>query len=425
MRFKDVFQKIWRVIKRSLLLLMTALLLGGSGLNVHDVMDRTRLFTRSVEFNYLSWTIEASFEKLSQLSLHPAAYAGEDERVQWVLDYLDLVRNVQQSEREVQEAMGDPDADQASSTLQARLEDLGNIRSQLNQLRPPAESILQEQVAIVIADMGLELGGAPFPPVVFTFDPLPSALIVSPRDVIRQVANITLNVDLTLERKVKLEGGVEESLDVSALVVPIGGMGTYPTMVQETTTLTWIVEVIGHEWIHNYLSLRPLGMNYFTNAELRTMNETAASLMGKAIGLEVIRRYYPALLPAETVSTSSESETEPPAFDFRKEMHETRVRADALLEAGEIEAAERYMEARRELFWEHGYRIRRLNQAYFAFHGAYADVPGGAAGDDPVGEAVRALWEQSPSPADFLRTMAWMNDFADLQAALERLATIR
>ena len=425
MRFADVFTRIWRVIKRCSLLLMAILLLGGSGLNVHDIVDRIRLFTRPVEFNYLSWTIEASFEKLSQLSLHPAAYAVEDERVQLVFDYLELVRSAQQTELEVQEAMGDPDADQANSALHERLEDLENIRNQLNQLGPPAESILQEQVAIVIADMGLELGGAPFPPVVFTFDPLPSALIVSPREVIRQIANITLNVDLALERKVKLERGVEESLDVSALVVPIGGMGTYPTMVQETTTLTWIVEVIGHEWIHNYLSLRPLGMNYFTNSELRTMNETAASLMGKAIGWEVIRRYYPALLPAETVSTSSESETEPPAFDFRKEMHETRVRADALLEAGEIEAAERYMEARREFFWEHGYRIRRLNQAYFAFHGAYADVPGGAAGDDPVGEAVRALWENSPSPAVFLRQMAWMNDYADLRAAVEGLATIR
>ncbi|GAG58282.1 unnamed protein product, partial [marine sediment metagenome] len=127
---------------------------------------------------------------------------------------------------------------------------------------------------------------------------------------------------------------IEESLDVSALVVPIGGMGTYPTMVQETTNLTWIVEVIAHEWIHNYLTLRPLGMNYYTNEELRTMNETTASLMGKAIGWDVIRRYYPALMPDEMTPISSESETEPPAFDFRKEMHETRVRTDAFLEAG-------------------------------------------------------------------------------------------
>ncbi len=155
------------------------------------------------------------------------------------------------------------------------------------------------------------------------------------------------------------------------------------------------------------------------------MNETTASLMGKAIGWEVIRRYYPALLPDDVAPTLSESEMEPPAFDFRKEMHETRVRTDAFLEAGEVETAERYMDARREFFWEHGYRIRRLNQAYFAFHGAYADEPGGAAGDDPVGEAVRALWEHSPSPADFLRKMAWMNDYADLLAVLEGLATTR
>ena len=425
MRSADDFKKFWRVIKRCALLFIVTLLLGGSGLNVRDVVDRTRLFTRSVEFNYLSWTIDASFEKLSQLSLHPAAYAGDEDRTQLVMDYLELVRSAQQTEREVQEALGDPNVDQAGSALQESLDNLENIRNQVNRLGPPAESILQEQVAIVIADMGLELGGAPFPPVVFIFDPLPNALIVSPREVIRQIANITLDVDLTLERKVNLEGGIEDSLDVSALVVPIGGMGTYPTMVQETTNLTWIVEVIAHEWIHNYLTLRPLGMNYLTNEKLRTMNETTASLMGKAIGWEVIRRNYPALLPVEIAPNSSESEPEPPAFDFRKEMHETRVQTDAFLEAGEIETAERYMDARREFFWEHGYRIRRLNQAYFAFHGAYADEPGGAAGDDPVGEAVRALWEYSPSPADFLRKMAWMNDYADLLAVLEGLATTR
>ncbi|MCJ7825100.1 MAG: hypothetical protein MUP44_09395 [Anaerolineales bacterium] len=425
MRFEDFFTNFWRVIKRCSLLLMTALLLGGSGLNVHDVVDQIRLFTRPVEFNYLSWTIEASLEKLSQLSLHPAAYADDDDRVQLVFDYLEMLQSAQRTEQEVQEALGDPGADQTGSVVQEGLKDLESIRNQVNQLRPLAESILQEQVAIVVAGMGLESGGAPFPPVVFTFDPLPNALIVSPRDIIRQVANITLNVDLALERKVNLEQGVEESLNVSALVVPIGGMGTYPTMVQESTTLTWIVEVIGHEWIHNYLSLRPLGLNYFTNAELRTMNETTASLMGKAIGREVIRQYYPALLPPETVSIASSGEAEPPAFDFRKEMHETRIQADALLIAGEIEAAERYMEARRQVFWEHGYRLRRLNQAYFAFHGAYADEPGGAAGVDPVGEAVRALWEYSPAPAEFLRKMAWMNDYAELLAALEGLATIR
>ena len=72
-------------------------------------------------------------------------------------------------------------------------------------------------------------------------------------------------------------------------------------------------------------------------------------------------------------------------------MHTTRVTVDALLAAGKINEAESYMEQRRQLFVQNGYTIRKLNQAYFAFYGAYADVPGGAAGEDPVGPAVRAL----------------------------------
>ena len=95
-------------------------------------------------------------------------------------------------------------------------------------------------------------------------------------------------------------------------------------------------------------------------------------------------------------------------------MHETRVNVDEMLAAGQVEEAEDYMEARRQFFWENGYHIRKLNQAYFAFHGAYADAPGGAAGDDPVGEAVRVLWQRVGSPAGFLQLMARMNSYQDL-----------
>jgi hypothetical protein len=76
------------------------------------------------------------------------------------------------------------------------------------------------------------------------------------------------------------------------------------------------------------------------------------------------------------------------------------------------------MEARRQVFWDHGYHIRRLNQAYFAFHGSYAAEPGGAAGDDPVGGAVRELWERAGDPVAFLRRIAWMSSPQDLARAL-------
>ena len=189
-------------------------------------------------------------------------------------------------------------------------------------------------------------------------------------------------------------------------------------MVLESTSPVWLFDVITHEWVHNYLTFRPLGLNYDTNEELRTMNETTASILGREIGLEVLKRYYPDLVPppaAPPAQSDSQAASSPPAFDFRHEMHITRLEADRLLEEGMIEEAEDYMEARRQVFWENGYQIRKLNQAYFAFHGAYAAAPEGAAGDDPVGSAVRELWARSTSPVEFLRTMAWMNEFSDLE----------
>ena len=101
-------------------------------------------------------------------------------------------------------------------------------------------------------------------------------------------------------------------------------------------------------------------------------------------------------------------------------MHETRVNADILLADGLIEEAEAYMETRRQVFWENGYRIRKLNQAFFAFHGAYADTPGGAASaEDPVGPAVRSLREQSDSLASFINEISWMWKFEQLQKAVD------
>ncbi|HNO31341.1 MAG TPA: hypothetical protein PKI78_06110, partial [Anaerolineales bacterium] len=71
-------------------------------------------------------------------------------------------------------------------------------------------------------------------------------------------------------------------------------------------------------------------------------------------------------------------------------------------------------------FLENRYLLRKINQAYFAFYGAYADVPGGAAGEDPVGPAVRALRQQSDSLADFVNTIAWMWSFDQLKQTVQQ-----
>ena len=426
MRISPVRHAVLRVIGRGAWLLILALLLTGSTLNNQDSLDRIRRLTRTSEFDFTRWTLGALGVKIEQSSLGYSGYLPDEAREQIVREYLDLTRIASGLEARQVELTADPDIPQPNLEAESNQMEIRLTRERLAALQPQAETVLQEQEAVILEDMGLHVAGLPLPPVSFRFSRLPLSVVVSPRNIIRQDASIQLDPELTLERQITLETHLEDTLGVSALVVPLGGIGTYPTMVQESTSLAWLAEVIAHEWAHNYLFFRPLGFLYETSfdssPEVRTMNETAASLFGKAVSLTLLARYYPDLVPPPAVSAPAAAPDEPPAFDFRAEMHATRVRVDTLLAQGEIEEAEAYMEARRQVFWDAGYHIRRLNQAYFAFYGAYADEPGGAAGADPVGEAVRLLWARSPSPASFLKRIGWMWTYEDLQGALERRA---
>ena len=341
-----------------------------------------------------------------------------------MLTTLDQVSRVNALSAEITLVYADPavaDPDAASADLRR---ELAREQDRLHTMLPTAESILQAQLLDVLDDIGLDLLGQVIPPSLYQTSAVPSSLIVSPRDAIAKVADIHLSPGLSTEDMESLEDGVFNELDHAALVVPIGGIGTYPTMVMQTDNLAWLTEVIAHEWTHNYLGLRPLGMNYDTNAELRTINETTASLAGKELGRRILEKYYPALVPpeAEPIQESSEvgqPEQEPEAFDFNNEMRITRVEVDHLLAEGEVEAAEAYMEVRRAFFWDNGYPIRVLNQAYFAFHGAYSDEPGGAAGEDPVGPAVVAFRARFDSLSDFIKAISWVNSYQELLGLLD------
>jgi hypothetical protein len=388
-----------------------------------DEVDRVRAYTRNIEFDYISWMLNAMRLKLQQGAAGIPGYLDRQESQVAVTDYLHLTQRIMQAEDALNRIYADASVkDKESASAQVRAELDGLYQRQVA-LAPLAEAVLQGQVSQVAADFGLTTLGQPIPSVLYHSTPVPDALIVSPRDHIEQVANISLRPGLTLDQQVALEDRVDQGLNDSALVVPIGGVGVYPTMIMRTTDLTWLVSTIAHEWTHNYLELRPLGLLYDQTPELRTMNETTADISGNEIGAEVIRLYYPELAAAPPVPGAvsfPQGHPNPgdllrPPFDFRAEMHTTRVTVDALLAQGRIEQAESYMEERRQVFVRNGYAIRELNQAYFAFYGAYADVPGGAAGEDPVGPAVRALRAQSQSLADFINRIAWMTSFDELK----------
>jgi hypothetical protein len=390
-----------------------------SSVDPTDQMEQIRAHSRPYEFDFVSWTISALSRKGSQASLGVDRIMTISEQRQLVFDYLELKDRTNQLSSQLSSIIADPNQENRQSREAEVRGEWEREVARRESLAPVVEQILQSQMNQALVELDLSLGGQLIPSVLYRFEPNSYALIISPRDEIRQEANIMLVRGINLDEIIHLESSIEEDQDLSALVVGIGGVGLYPSMVIESGNLDWLVHVISHEWTHNFLSMRPLGLHYAASPELTTINETIADLSADAIQQKTFELFYPEFLPdEETPAPPPPPESmpgeevvppSPPPFDFRAEMHITRLEVDRLLAEGKTDEAESFMEERRGFFWENGYHIRRLNQAYFAFHGSYAADPGGAASEEGVdlGQELRDLRSRTPSYQEFMRLVAW------------------
>lgn len=414
-----------RTVRMMVLAALFVIAIPGARPDLQDEAFHALGIARDHLFDFANWEAGAVFDKALNATLSPQRYMSEDERIQYVWDYLQLVYDIAQLEIQVQDIYVDPtitDPQTVSAPLRAERD---RLRAEQEPRQALAEAIIQSQVSEMLAEYGFALGGQVLPPVAIRFTQLPTILIISPRDHIERVGSYPLEHGLTVDREEQIENDVDSTLDVSSLIVPLGGLAVYPAMLIETGYAPHVFDITAHEWTHHYLSFHPLGLHYGQTRDLYTMNETVAGIVGAEIGWAVLDRYYPDLAPPPPDYTPQPQETtptpqagEPPVFDFRAEMRQTRIRVDELLADGQIEQAEAYMEERRAVFVEQGYQIRKLNQAYFAFYGAYADEPG-ATGADPIGPALRELRYYSPTLHDFILKVQGMTTFEEIRAALD------
>ncbi len=347
------------------------------------------------------------------LSYLPWRSTGEDERLENVREFFELSGQVRSLEDAILQGQAPVEPEAAASGLR-------EARKQRSDLRPVTEETLESYISQVAGEEGLDGWlGIIFPPVDVALENPPLLLTTSPRHTIRVDRSILLKPDMSLEERESLEELILQGENLSAMVEGIGGVATYPSVVTQGSGLRGASITAAHEWLHTYWFLRPLGWNYWRSPEMTTLNETAASLAGRELGL----RAYSALTgepyeaPGRSEAPREEPHGDPPAveediFDFRREMHETRLRVDDLLEQGRIEAAEEYMESRRQVFVEEGYPIRKLNQAYFAFYGTYADNP---ASVSPIGQEVDRLREISGCLGEFVRLMSGFGSYQEFQ----------
>ena len=392
-------------------LLLLCLLSAGCS-SAQDFDSRLNSIVAPYRFNWAMWELESICYEIGQWFC--GDHIEPEEQAATVMEYFALGEQIRSLELEIAAvSAGTEEGDLAA--LEA---ELNSLQEQRAALTSSVERIIASQIIEVLAEQGIfhpahQFIGLDFsfPPLNFRLGELPYLLVISPRDSIESIREIALRADLTLEEIESIEEQVEE-LGVSALVVRLGGAGAlYPTLVTDSASLQFTISAAVEEWLHQYLAFQPLGFLYTLdllgisrNYEIATMNETLASMVSDEIAALVLERFYPEYV-------NNEQPEEDSGFDFYQEMREIRITVDQYLAQGEIEQAEEYMEERRQYLVSMGYYIRRLNQAYFAFYGTYADSPTSVS---PIGAELRELREQSASLRDFLETVAGMSSRQEL-----------
>ncbi len=380
--------------------------------------DKLDLLLTPYRYSLLDWEVSNFLDKWARKSRDLLPWAAEpnrETRNALVREFFSLGREMRQLERRDRfpgtSSGGMLPADASPPT--ARIEP---IRERRDDILPQVEEAVEAEISAVLAVEGFASRiGLIFPPVDTVFARSPGVLVLSPRDRIYRQDTVLLKPGLGDVVRERIEAEFLQEKDLSALVARTGGVAVYPSVVSDAGGMRHAVVTAAHEWLHHWFFLQPLGQHFWDNPEMTTLNETAATLAGQELGDRAFTAITGEAIASETPAAAAGAAGHI-GFDFRKEMRETRVRTEEYLTRGKIEEAEAYMEERRLLFVRHGYFIRKINQAYFAFHGSYATSP---ASVSPVLGQLQELRRRSGSLSDFLHTVAQFSSYEEFQAHLE------
>jgi hypothetical protein len=407
-----MLKKVLRVALGVLLLLVS---LHASIIPPYLIFDyRMGAVVAGHEFSFARWEAGAITRKLDQMATSPAEHLSEEEKKAIVLDYISLIQQTGQLEQSVQQTYSTTEENPDTATQSSRRE-LEELRQRQAEQQGLVEAILEEQITQVLLSQDLDTLGIVWPLVKFQFEQLPIYLVISPRQEIRVKKAVYLEHGLGLDIREAIEEEIDETFDVSSLTVGVGGLSSYPAMLMEVASLDFVLKTAAHEWTHGYMFFRPLGWHYEDSPQMRTINETVASIVGDEVGGLVLARFYPELAPTPIEGSEEQPQPEPVESEFNREMRRIRLTVDEMLAQGDVEGAEEYMEERRRFLVSRGYYIRKLNQAYFAFYGSYATSPTSV---DPIGEALQRLRQESASLKAFVDIVAVMANHEDLWRVL-------
>jgi len=332
----------------------------------------------------------------------------------YLTDFSELSRNIKVLENELSSLL--------SSVDQANTKELTSIRNELvglklsqSYLEPYVERIYEQTINEALVDLGVidQIGPFNWPPVDFAFEKGALLLVMSPKNKIERLDDVLLKPNIELLSQIQIENAVESSdPNLSALIIRIGGLATYPSQVSPYLSPLNTLEMIAHEWAHHWLFFRPLGKKWWAGGDIRTINETVAGIVGSEVSAQANSK-----LEIKSV-TSSQTQPSKIDFDFRGFMLDTRLKLEDLLDKGLVKESEDWLEKRRTKLLDHGIEIRKLNTAYFAFYGSYAADP--RSGEkSPLLEQIEKVRSNSSDLANFLEVISQVTTAEELEKLAE------
>ena len=377
------------------------------------------------EYRLVSWELENVLGKWSHRfwTVLPWTPTSEADRRASLDRYMVLVEEYRVADNLLKDVTSSIDPDiRLLNDAQRRVD---QIVIERDKIRDGLEEYLEQIISETVRtdEVGL-VGSFVWPPVDFRIDSPPKLLVTSPRNEIRRVEGILIDPDISVEETLSIERELVELHDVSALIIQTGGLASFPSVVP-MVDLQRLMDIAAHEWLHGHLIFYPLGRSYFVDGEMRSVNETLSDLFGREIGQRVYAKItdqpYVAPVRPETASLNwnsgkaLEKKENLNQFSFNQFMSETRDRTDNLLLDGLVEEAEAYMETRRIQLLGHGYSIRKINQAYFAFHGTYGESPSSAS---PIARYIWDLREQVDTVGELVKMLRGLKTYEQFEQLL-------
>ena len=255
--------------------------------------------------------------------------------------------------------------------------------------------------------------GIIFPLPEFTTDYSPKLLVISPRDRIYREDELLLNHDLSLQEIEDIEESVRSEIDYSSIVVNIGGVAAYPSIIKDTNNYGDLFKAHAHEWLHQYLILFPLGRSYFKDQNMKIVNETLANIYSERLFNSVCSKK----IKLQDFMCKSKVKESPDKFNYELFIRNLRLDVDQLLQLGKVNQAEELMESSRLELEKRGYYIRKINQAWFAFNGTYADSPTSSSNVD---QEIELFIDSQESFSEAIRKLRKIKDFEEYKILIDQ-----